>query len=115
MPGDNCNSAELGLEDTTPVGIFTGGASPYGCLDMVGNVWEWTRSLWGSDMDRLEFKYPYDPKDGREDLEAPYNVLRVLRGGAFWSYRWYVRCAFHNGPHPDLRHRSVGFRVVLLP
>ena len=45
-----CNSDELGLEDTTPVGIFPTGASPYGCLDMAGNVWEWTRSLWGEDI-----------------------------------------------------------------
>lgn len=36
-----CNSRDLGLGQTTPVGIFPNGASPYGCLDMSGNVWEW--------------------------------------------------------------------------
>ena len=40
-----CNSLESGKRDTTPVGAYTQGASPYGCLDMAGNVWEWTRSL----------------------------------------------------------------------
>ena len=41
-----CNTIELGLDDTTPVDVFLAGASPYGCLDMAGNVWEWTRSPW---------------------------------------------------------------------
>jgi hypothetical protein len=36
-----CNTRELGLGDTTPVGIFPEGARPYDCLDMAGNIWEW--------------------------------------------------------------------------
>ncbi|MEZ4770339.1 MAG: SUMF1/EgtB/PvdO family nonheme iron enzyme [Caldilineales bacterium] len=40
-----CNSDALGLGGTTPVGIFPEGASLYGCLDMSGNVDEWTRSV----------------------------------------------------------------------
>ena len=57
--------------ESVPVGRYPKGRSPYGVLDMAGQVWEWTRSTSTS--------YPYDPKDGREDLSAPYP--RVTRGG----------------------------------
>ena len=108
-----CNSGELGLDDTTPVGIFPAGASSYGCLDMAGNVWEWTCSLWGEE--ELEFTYPYDPTDGRENLDASNNITRVLRGGAYWLNRWYARCACRGRLTPDLRLDDLGFRLVVLP
>jgi formylglycine-generating enzyme required for sulfatase activity/energy-coupling factor transporter ATP-binding protein EcfA2 len=80
-----------------------------------GNVWEWTRSLWGEDLRKPSFKYPYDPADGREDVGAPLSVLRVLRGGAFLDSRWYVRCAFRYSYYPYYFFRSYGFRVVVAP
>ena len=110
-----CNSSEVGLGETSAVGIFPDGASPYGCLDMVGNVWEWTRSLWGRDWQEPEFKYPYDPSDGRENLEAGDDVLRVLRGGSFGDHRSYARCASRVGYYPVVDWSSDGFRVVVSP
>jgi gamma-glutamyl hercynylcysteine S-oxide synthase len=107
-----CNSAALGLDDTTPAGIFPAGASPYGCLDMVGNVWEWTCSLWGEGK-RCTFRYPYNANDGRENLNAPDEVYRVLGGGRFWYAPQDVRCAYrHCGHARDVRN-LVGFRVVV--
>ncbi len=106
---------ELELEDTTPVGIFPGGASPYGCLDMAGNVWEWTRSLWGKDWEKSEFKYPYVVGDGRENLDASEEVCRVLRGGAFDLSANYVRCAARFRNSPNDWFRLIGFRVVASP
>jgi formylglycine-generating enzyme required for sulfatase activity len=110
-----CNSAELGLGNTTPVGIFPDGASPYACLDMAGNVWEWTCSLWGEDVEKPEYDYPYDSTDGREALDAPDNVLRVLRGGAFYDLRYDLRCACRGYHSPNYGDLYVGFRVVLSP
>jgi formylglycine-generating enzyme required for sulfatase activity len=111
-----CNSDELALQDTTPVGIFLAGASPYGCLDMAGNVWEWTRSLWGKDFSNPEFKYPYNPEDRRrEDSEAPDEVRRVLRGGAFCNDRRLMRCACRGRGRPGYHGWNFGFRVVVLP
>ena len=82
---------------------------------MSGNVWEWTRSLWGENWDKPEYGYPYDPQDGREDLEAPNRVLRVLRGGSFYSNENYVRCAARARVNPNNRDRGYGFRVCASP
>ena len=57
--------------ETVPVGQYPLGASAYGVLDMAGQVWEWTRSLYRP--------YPYDPKDGREELSTGGPI--VARGG----------------------------------
>ena len=116
---ERCNSWESSKRDTTPVWAYPQGVSPYGLLDMAGNVWEWTRSLWGENSTSLSFKYPYDPADGREDLDAPGVVLRVWRGGAFFPYKRLVRerlvrCAFHFGDLPHCFYRFLGFRVTVV-
>ncbi|MGH8588473.1 MAG: formylglycine-generating enzyme family protein, partial [Gammaproteobacteria bacterium] len=109
-----CNVHESGFGDTTPVGIFPNGASPYGCSDMAGNVWEWTRSLWGKDWGKPDFAYPYDPDDRkREDLDAGTDELRVVRGGSWYRNRVDARCASRHRNPPGSRYLSLGFRVVL--
>ncbi len=111
-----CNVGESGFGGTTPVGIFANGASPYGCLDMAGNVWEWTRSLWGADLTKPEFDYPFDPYDAaRENLDAGDDVLRVVRGGAWDDHRVIARCAYRLRSRPGPRLDSLGFRLVLSP
>lgn len=86
------------------VGNYPKGASPYGLLDMMGNVWEWTSSLYKP--------YEYDATDGREDAEA--SGERVMRGGSFWGTVRVVRCAFRDLGPPNGRGGLGGFRVVLL-
>jgi iron(II)-dependent oxidoreductase len=79
---------------------------------MAGNVWEWTLSLWGKG-DEPDFKYPYDPEDGRENLKAGDGIARVLRGGAFGSDERLVRCAARGVLNPDDSRGYDGFRVCV--
>ncbi len=95
--------------DTTEVGYYPAGASPYGALDMAGNVWEWTSSLYRP--------YPYKADDGREDMQS--RGPRVLRSGSWGSKLdspGDVRAAYRNGGGddslPDSQSPSLGFRCV---
>ena len=100
--------------DTTPVHSHPAGASPYGVLDMAGNAWEWTTSLWGEDGVRPAYPYPYDPADGREDLTAADPVRRVLRGGSCIDDARHLRCAKRHRYAANAGVVYVGFRVATL-
>jgi formylglycine-generating enzyme required for sulfatase activity len=110
-----CNSRESGLGKTTSVHVYPQGASPYGLLDMTGNVWEWTCSLWGRNFGSPDYRYPYRASDGREHLAAEPEVRRVRRGGSFGYSRSGVRCAYRGWRNPLARFGDVGFRVVVRP
>jgi formylglycine-generating enzyme required for sulfatase activity len=107
-----CNSREHGIDTTTSVDAYPQGASPYGVLDMAGNVWEWTRSLWGRNREHPDYRYPYMLTDGREDLDARHDVLRVAHGGSFGEDHSSVRCAYRVSGLSYLCDRYSGFRVV---
>ena len=80
---------------------------------MAGNVWEWTRSLWGTDWEIPEFGYPYDPSDGREKLDAGNDVCRVLRGSPWIGVRYFGRCPYRHFDAPDNAWGYNGFRVCI--
>jgi formylglycine-generating enzyme required for sulfatase activity len=111
---NRANYDDSGIGSTSAVGCFPGGASPYEVEELSGNVWEWTRSLWGDDWEKPEYIYPYDPADGRESLEASDRVRRVLRGGAFDNNEDSVRCAYRNRYHPYSWSSNIGIRVVVV-
>lgn len=91
---------------TTPVDQYSKGQSPYGCYDMLGNVWEWTATWF----------YPYEgfasyPYAG---YSMPYfdNQHRVLKGGSWATRSSVLRSAFRNWYHPSVRQHFAGFRCA---
>ena len=111
---DGCANVENDIGATSAIGAYPQGRSPVGCEDLSGNVWEWTRSLWGEDWQTSAFAYPYRPDDiAREMLSADNGVMRVVRGGGWFIHRYAARCAYHNGLRPDYHLVYLGFRVVL--
>jgi formylglycine-generating enzyme required for sulfatase activity len=100
----NMKIGDQQIGDTSPVGVYPGGASPYGVMDMSGNVWEWCSSLYRD--------YPYDPDDGREDLEA--EGRRVLRGGSWADLNVRgARCSYRSTAPPASFDVNFGLRVVV--
>jgi formylglycine-generating enzyme required for sulfatase activity len=90
---------------TTAVGCFAPGATQEdGLHDLAGNVWEWTRSEYR--------KYPYDPADGREDMNNPAGKTLVLRGGGWSNPSSFLRASCRYGDAPDVRDVNVGCRVA---
>ena len=88
---NRCNTQKTGIKGSTSVGQFSPqGDSPYGCVDMSGNIWEWTSS-W-------------------EDEDE---TLRVLRGGSWDEYISFARVICRDFSATNLRTNVVGFRVVV--
>jgi formylglycine-generating enzyme required for sulfatase activity len=82
-----CNTKEAGIGTTTGVGQYSPqGDNAYGCVDMAGNVFEWTASL-----------------EGR---------YRILRGGSYNHDRDLARCAFRIRHKPSYQFKNIGFRVA---
>lgn len=99
--------------DTAPVTDHPQGQSPYGCYEMIGNVWEWTSTLWGPNWQESDFAYPYTSDDGREDGQADSSVYRIFRGGSFSDELIQLRCSARRWYAPEHADKNRGFRVVL--
>jgi len=112
--GNTWNQAYAHISDNfikpSEIGDYPLGKSPYSILDMSGNIWEWTRSLWGKNIREPDFKYPYDADDGRENVNASTDILLVIRGSSFSGSG---RCAVRVGSSLDGKeYLDIGFRVV---
>jgi len=95
------NTLESNIGETTIVGLFPEGKSPFGLLDCAGNVWEWCSSIY--------MGYPYNSKDGRENFGG-YRP-RCHRGGSWLNPKEYAICANRDRYFPGDRHYDLGFRV----
>ena len=101
----NDRLANFNSKGTTPVGSFPGGASPYGALDMSGNVWEWV-SDWYDD------KY-YQSSPNRNPTGPSNGSNRVIRGGSSYNNnQWVCRASGRSRAKPDGRLVNFGFRCV---
>lgn len=100
---ERCNF-DLQIGSTNAVGAYPAGASPYGVMDMAGNVWEWTASIW---LDS------YENYLAQMETSSENNLRRVLRGGGFRDVE-FVRCAARSWDLSTQRYRDLGFRVVAL-
>jgi formylglycine-generating enzyme required for sulfatase activity len=109
----NNANAEYKIKDTTPVDLFSQkGESVFGCVDMCGNVFEWTSTSIGTaEPWPAKYTYPYNPKDGREDL-SDKTSRRIGRGGSYSRDPVFCRCAFRFADNPNDRYSAQGFRVA---
>jgi formylglycine-generating enzyme required for sulfatase activity len=107
----NTNTSEARVGNTTPIGQFSPqGDSPYGCADMIGNIWEWCADWF----DKNEYKNRKDQQV--KDPQGPQKGdTHVLRGGSCDDKRWDARCAARNGFDPDIFGGNSGFRVSVSP
>ena len=90
---EHCNTLETGLKTTTPVDRYQMGASPYGILDMAGNVWEWTMNTAAA-------------------AEAGRDSRRAVAGGSFVSPCDRAHTTFRYYLDPRVRYSSIGVRLV---
>ncbi|MFC1960911.1 formylglycine-generating enzyme family protein [Chloroflexota bacterium] len=107
------NSAKSKLRQTSAVGSFVEGASPYGVLHMAGNVREWclTKFLPINPYD-YEF-WHYANGLNKMDNSIEGDCPRVLRGGSWQSSPSGCRCASRSGSSPYGRNECWGFRVAI--
>ncbi len=106
-----------GSAGTAPVGHFPGNVSPWGCMDMAGNVWQWCSTRIGP--------YPYRSDDGREAIDSQFpGERRTYRGGGFvvnsWKGDWTIlhrgnyfpREKDASGALIDVIRDHIGFRCA---
>lgn len=96
-----CNTKASEVGGPAERGKYIEGLSPYGCVDMAGNVYEWTQDWYQA--------YP-----GNTDVTKDYGqIFRVLRGGSYQSDRFDVRCAKRHFDKISATRADYGFRCAL--
>ena len=90
--------------DTSAVGIYPTGASPYGVLDMAGNLWEWVNDWYQSDyFSSAPDNNPPGPATG---------TTKVLSGGSWFPYDNSPRLVYRAANDPNFHNGSLGFRCA---
>jgi iron(II)-dependent oxidoreductase len=108
----NCNFGQQQFDNlvlkpqTTPVTAYPDGASYYGVYDLLGNVWEWTSSVF-----EPYSGFQYYPYQGYSQAYFDGEHY-VLRGGSWATRPWALRSSFRNWYHKGVRQILAGFRCV---
>ena len=104
-PGENANLDQL-AGGTAGVGSLPSSASPIGCEQMLGDVWEWTRSVFTG--------YPgFTAHPYREYSEVFFDqTYRVLRGGSWATRSRVATVPFRNWDFPERRQIFSGLRLA---
>ena len=103
----NDDTGSYCVGDTSEVGSYPAGASPYGALDMAGNVWEWVND-WYSSTNYSESPPANPPGPGT-------GTHKVMRGGSWIPDWYYLRTATRYYDNPDFRSGVIGFRCASPP
>ena len=105
----DCNLVNFGgdegcVADTSAVGAFPEGVSPYGVMDMSGNVWEWVADWYDENFyANSPLENPQGPADG---------LQRVLRGGSWYKFANAIRVSYREVNVPEGRWNHLGFRCA---
>ena len=106
-PDANRLNFNMYVGDTTAVGSYPSGASPYGALDMAGNVWEWVADRYSSTF--------YSGSPASNPSGPASGAHRVLRGGSWGYANRFVRAAVRGWDYPADRFNDFGFRCAHSP
>ncbi len=104
VPGPAVANFSKQVGDTTSVGSYLSGVSPYGALDMAGNVAEWVGDWYEKAYYLISgYKNPAGPAEGE---------FRVQRGGSWYNGAGAMRAAFRLWNYPELTSDTIGFRCA---
>ncbi len=103
----DCDKANYGrcMDDTTPVGSYEAGRSPYGLYDMAGNVWEWTADWYSV--------HYYETSPVKNPTGAESGLFHTLRGGSWHTGDWNARTTDRYVDDVPILRNQIGFRCVI--
>lgn len=105
LDSDHCNHDNV-LSQTTPVDAYPDGQSAYGLHDTLGNVWEWTASVFQGYEGFMSYPYAGYSKVYFDEQH------QILKGGSWATRPWALRCSFRNWYYPGVRQILAGFRCA---